>query len=158
MDATEAFAKRIGFVRPSLYGDMWSFGSFEHDAKEEAMADSAYSNLALAMHTDGAYMRDPPALQLWTCMYRSDDGGGVSRYVDGLRVGELLRARSPASYEFLSRVPLSYHCQDLNTSLAASAPVFQQLAGTAMGNSRRNMPAPPFSAKRQATPPVAGSS
>lgn len=25
--------------------------------------DSAYSNIALELHTDGAYMRDPPALQ-----------------------------------------------------------------------------------------------
>jgi Probable taurine catabolism dioxygenase len=61
--------------------------------------DSAYSNIALELHTDGAYMRDPPALQLWTCMYTASDGGGVSRYVDGLRVAERLQQTDPAAYD-----------------------------------------------------------
>jgi len=28
-DATEAFAQRVGFVRRTLYGDMWQFGTYE---------------------------------------------------------------------------------------------------------------------------------
>ena len=87
--------------------------------------DSAYSNIALELHTDGAYMRDPPALQLWTCMYTASDGGGVSRYVDGLRVAERLQQTDPAAYDFFRRTPLTYHCQDEGTSLVASGPVFE---------------------------------
>ena len=70
-------------------------------------------------------MRDPPALQLWTCMYNSTDGGGVSRYVDGLRVAERLREANPAAYEFFRRTPLTYHCQDEGASLVASGVVFE---------------------------------
>jgi trimethyllysine dioxygenase len=122
LDATEAFAKRVGFVRRTLYGDMWEFGTY---AGTDAGNDSAYSDIALELHTDGAYMADPPALQLWTCMYAAADGGGVSRYVDGLRVAERLQEVDPAAYAFFRSTPLSYHCQDDGTSLVSSGPVFE---------------------------------
>ena len=59
----------------------------------------------LELHTDGAYMRDPPALQLWTCMYSATDGGGRSRYVDGLAVAERLQREDPQAYDFFRRTP-----------------------------------------------------
>jgi hypothetical protein len=121
-DATEAFANRVGFVRRTLYGDMWSFGTFEGT---DTGNDSAYSNVALDLHTDGAYMRDPPALQLFTCMFTSGDGGGLSRYADGLKVAERLREADPSAYDFFRTTPLAYHCQDEGSSLMASGPVFE---------------------------------
>ena len=68
-------------------------------------------------------MRDPPALQLWTCMYNSAEGG-VSRYVDGLRVAERLYAADETAYQFFSNVAMPYQCQDDGAILAASGPVF----------------------------------
>ena len=121
-DATEAFANRIGFVRRTLYGDMWSFGTFEGT---DTGNDSAYSNVALNLHTDGAYMRDPPALQLFTCMFTSADGGGLSRYADGLQVAKRLREADPSAYDFFRTTPIVYHCQDEGSSLMASGPVFE---------------------------------
>lgn len=121
-DATEALAKQVGFIRRTLYGDMWSFGTFEGT---DTGNDSAYSNVALDLHTDGAYMRDPPALQLFTCMFSASDKEGLSRYVDGLRVAERLCEADPAAYDFFRTTPLAYHCQDEGSSLMACGPVFE---------------------------------
>ena len=101
---------------------MWSFGTFEGT---DTGNDSAYSNIALHLHTDGAYMRDPPALQLFTCMFTAGDGGGLSRYADGLRIAERIREVDPAAYDFFRTTPLAYHCQDEGSSLMASGPVFE---------------------------------
>jgi trimethyllysine dioxygenase len=116
---------------------MWAFGTF---AGTDERADSAYSNVALEMHTDGAYMRDPPALQLWTCMYGAPNGGGASRYLDGLRVAERLEAEHPEAYTYFKHTPIPYHCEDDGTSLMASAPIFEHsvLHGKSMDRFRYN--------------------
>ena len=51
IDATEAFAKRIGFTRKTIYGDMWKFGTGFEGA--DTGNDSAFSTEALEVHTDG---------------------------------------------------------------------------------------------------------
>lgn len=62
---TQALALKVGgHVRSTLYGpDMWAT-SAEVDDGEEGFRDSAYSNDALALHTDCSYLRDPPGLQV----------------------------------------------------------------------------------------------
>lgn len=61
---TKALALKIGHLRSTLYGPgMWAT-SVEKEAGEEGFLDSAYSNDALASHTDCAYLVDPPGLQV----------------------------------------------------------------------------------------------
>ena len=52
MGATEALAKEVGFVRRTLYGGMWAFGTYDGT---DTGNDSAYSSNALEPHTDGAH-------------------------------------------------------------------------------------------------------
>ncbi|ETV81834.1 hypothetical protein, variant 3 [Aphanomyces astaci] len=56
MDATEAFARRIGFVLETIYGRMWTTRPVN---PENAYKDTASTNLALGPHTDCTYLLPP---------------------------------------------------------------------------------------------------
>lgn len=62
---TEKLALSIGdHLRSTLYGPgMWAT-SADSEADRIAFKDSAYSNDALALHTDCTYLADPPGLQV----------------------------------------------------------------------------------------------
>lgn len=72
---TEALALAVGgHLRSTLYGPgMWAT-SAEPGTGEEGFRDSAYSNCALASHTDCSYLVDPPGLQV--CGVCGRVGGG----------------------------------------------------------------------------------
>ena len=61
MSSVEFLAKKIGYVRNSIFGGLWSFES------NADMADSAYTNEELRPHTDSTYSNDAPGLQLLLC-------------------------------------------------------------------------------------------
>jgi hypothetical protein len=52
-EQTRKLAERIAFIRETHYGNFWDFTpNMEH-------ADTAYSTMALAAHTDTTYFSDP---------------------------------------------------------------------------------------------------
>lgn len=53
MSATEVVCKALGGVQHTLFGGMWEFSS----AKEDH-ADTAYTNLPLAVHNDNTYFTE----------------------------------------------------------------------------------------------------
>jgi len=61
MSSVEKIAKKIGYVRESIFGGLWSFES------NEDKADSAYTQQELRPHTDSTYSNDAPGLQLLLC-------------------------------------------------------------------------------------------
>jgi len=87
------------------------------------MADTAYTNLALAPHTDTTYFTDPAGLQAFHLLSHeapppgaseestSGDGslGGQSLLVDGFLAAKLLKKQDPEAYDILSRVKLPWH-------------------------------------------------
>ncbi|NNE10985.1 MAG: trimethyllysine dioxygenase [Ilumatobacter sp.] len=103
VEATEALARRVGYVRETIFGGMWDFQA------DLSKADTAYTNLELRPHTDGTYSNDAPGLQLLHCL-AFDGTGGESTMVDGFRAAAQLRVREPELYEVLStvRVPGQY--------------------------------------------------
>ena len=88
-EAVEAFASRIGYVRRTIFGDVWELAADLTDH-----ADTAYGTTALGPHTDGAYSHDGPGLQLFACQDRRGDGG-ESILVDGFAAAELFAAPRP---------------------------------------------------------------
>ncbi len=50
---TERLARRIAYIRPTHYGGFWDFTS------DLAHADTAYTTMALGVHTDTTYLTDP---------------------------------------------------------------------------------------------------
>ncbi|CAM9165186.1 unnamed protein product [Discosporangium mesarthrocarpum] len=120
MEGTEAFAKKFGFVRHTLYGGMWATSA---EGDEEGYNDTAYSNVALASHTDCTYFLDPPGLQIFCCVCAAATGG-ESTYVDGLAVAERLSKENPEAFDYFCHTTLPYECFDNGCHYRAEGPVF----------------------------------
>eukprot|EP00529_Nitzschia_sp_RCC80_P022220 CAMPEP_0113456834 /NCGR_PEP_ID=MMETSP0014_2-20120614/9094_1 /TAXON_ID=2857 /ORGANISM="Nitzschia sp." /LENGTH=479 /DNA_ID=CAMNT_0000348305 /DNA_START=334 /DNA_END=1774 /DNA_ORIENTATION=+ /assembly_acc=CAM_ASM_000159 len=114
----------------TLYGSVWSTSS-SGQADGTSVADSAYGNDGLPLHTDMTYLRDPPGLQIFT-MVQPALKGGESVFGDGFAVAEELRRSYPDAYHTLSTTVRRYHSRDEVTGwyLQASGPVIDVRHGT----------------------------
>eukprot|EP00980_Cylindrotheca_fusiformis_P028423 scaffold22599_cov139-Cylindrotheca_fusiformis.AAC.14 len=109
----------------TLYGTVWSTIS-GGQADGASVADSAYGNDGLPLHTDMTYMRDPPGLQIFTMVEPAIEGGD-SIFADGLALATSLREKDPEAFHVLSTAIRRYSCRDPVTGwqLEASGPVIQ---------------------------------
>ena len=88
-------AARIGPIRSSNFGDVWS-------VRAKVDPDStAYTGLNLGQHTDLPTRETPPGFQFLHCVENSC-AGGWSRMTDGLAVAAELAATHPDDYEALT--------------------------------------------------------
>ncbi|QRV75412.1 trimethyllysine dioxygenase [Ceratobasidium sp. AG-Ba] len=101
-EATEALTRRIAFIRETKYGGFWDFTA---DLKH---GDTAYTNLALAAHTDTTYLSDPCGLQLFHLLAH-EGTGGYTLLVDGFYAASRLRELYPSHYQLLTQVKISAH-------------------------------------------------
>ena len=104
--------ERIAFIRLTHYGGFYDF------TPNLAMADTAYTNIALPAHTDTTYFTDPAGLQSFHLLSHqnapgvsSDDAaaGGKSLLVDGFNAARILKTQDPKAYDILSKVRLPWH-------------------------------------------------
>ncbi|KAF8245309.1 Trimethyllysine dioxygenase [Wilcoxina mikolae CBS 423.85] len=102
-EATKALIERIAFIRETHYGGFWEFTA------DLAKKDTAYTNLALGVHTDTTYFTDPAGLQLFHLLEHSGGSGGQSILVDGFRAAKMLREENPQAYKVLSNVRIPAH-------------------------------------------------
>jgi trimethyllysine dioxygenase len=137
-EATEALARRVGYVRETIFGGFWEFTA------DLSKADTAYTNFELRPHTDGTYSHDAPGLQMLHCLY-FDGQGGDSTMVDGFRIAEELRTRSPHHYEVLSTVAIPGQYIGDGSHLMAARPVLRHdHAGALVQVSFNNSDRAPF--------------
>jgi trimethyllysine dioxygenase len=103
VEATRELARKIGYVRETIFGGMWDFTA------NLAFKDTAYTSAAIGPHTDGTYSLDPPGYQIFHCL-KFDGSGGESTLVDGFKVAEEIRRADPMAFEILSsvKVPAQY--------------------------------------------------
>jgi len=97
----------------TLYGTVWSTTS-SGQAEGASVADSAYGQDGLPLHTDMTYYRDPPGLQIFTMVHPAEKGG-ESIFGDGFAVAEQLRESNPEAFTVLSRTIRRYRCVDKET-------------------------------------------
>jgi trimethyllysine dioxygenase len=116
--STQALAERVGYVRETIFGGFWEFTA---DLKK---ADTAYTNLELRPHTDGTYSHDAPGLQMLHCL-EFDGEGGESTMVDGFRIADELRRRSPEQFALLASVAIPGQYVGDGSHLMAARPVFR---------------------------------
>ncbi|KAK2590187.1 hypothetical protein QQS21_012138 [Conoideocrella luteorostrata] len=111
-EATNELLETIGPVRNTHYGGFYDF------VPDLAKADTAYTNLALAAHTDTTYFTEPAGLQAFHMLSHSPppnatDGketlGGQSLLVDGFYAAHRLRKEFPEAYEVLRKVKVPWH-------------------------------------------------
>ena len=118
MSSVEKIAKKIGYVRESIFGGLWSFES------NEDKADSAYTQDELRPHTDSTYSNDAPGLQLLLCCnYKAT--GGESIMVDGFKIAEKIKNKKKEIYDLLTNVEVTGQYLGDGVSLEAKRPIFR---------------------------------
>lgn len=89
--------------------------------------DTAYTDLALGVHTDNTYFSDPAGLQMFHLLEHKDGFGGENILVDGFRAAKILRDENSAAYKFLSKARIPTHASgnhDSSIQPFAPFPVF----------------------------------
>lgn len=106
---TKQLLERIGPIRETHYGGFYDF------IPDMAKADTAYTNIALAAHTDTTYFTDPAGLQAFHLLSHTpspgepDASGGESLLVDGFHAAKVLRESHERYFKILGRKSLPWH-------------------------------------------------
>lgn len=79
-DATRRVLERFGYVRRTIFGDLWEFSSDE--SAGAGFDDTASTPLGITPHTDGTYSNDAPGLLGLHC-HTYEATGGENVFVDG---------------------------------------------------------------------------
>jgi len=118
MSSVEKIAKKIGYVRESIFGGLWSFES------NEDKADSAYTQEELRPHTDSTYSNDAPGLQLLLCCHYKASGG-ESIMVDGFKIAEKIKNEKKEIYDLLTQIEVTGQYIGDGVFLKAKRPIFR---------------------------------
>ena len=118
MSSVEKIANKIGYVRESIFGGLWSFES------NNDMADSAYTQDELRPHTDSTYSNDAPGLQLLLCCHY-EATGGESIMVDGFKIAEKIYKENRDLYTLLSEIEVTGQYVGDGVFLEAKRPIFK---------------------------------
>ena len=118
MSSVETIANKIGYVRQSIFGGLWSFES------DKNMADSAYTQDELRPHTDSTYSNDAPGLQLLLCC-EYEANGGESIMVDGFKIAETIKKENKEFFDILSKIEVIGQYKGDGVYLKAQRPVFR---------------------------------
>lgn len=106
---TKKLLERIGPIRETHYGGFYDF------IPDMAKADTAYTNIALAAHTDTTYFTDPAGLQAFHLLSHTpstgepDATGGESLLVDGFHAAKVLRETNKDQFKELATRKLPWH-------------------------------------------------
>jgi len=103
--AVARVAGRIGLVRATNFGPV-----FDVAARPDPNSN-AYTALGLPLHNDLTDREPQPGLQFFHCLENTCPGGETT-VADGFHCAAQLRARDPAAYALLTRVPVGYRFQD----------------------------------------------
>lgn len=100
-DALLELAGRFGYVRSTHWGQI-----FNVEKKSQA-TDTAYTDLALASHTDNPYREPIPGIQFLHCL-ENQVSGGLSTLVDGIAIVSRLAQEAPEQAALLERVNVRF--------------------------------------------------
>ena len=86
----------FGFVRETNYGKYFEVRT------EVSPSNLAYTGFGLQAHTDNPYRDPTPTMQILYCLESTAEGGD-SLVVDGYRVAQRLRQKSPEEFDLLAK-------------------------------------------------------
>lgn len=101
VDGLSAVAGSIGIMEANNYGVDWSI------VTERGAQNPVDSEIALRVHTDLPYRRQPPGLQLLLAAAQAATGGDT-KLVDGHALAEHLRAEEPHTWRTLTTVDRTF--------------------------------------------------
>uniref|UniRef100_A0A914W4G0 Trimethyllysine dioxygenase, mitochondrial n=1 Tax=Plectus sambesii TaxID=2011161 RepID=A0A914W4G0_9BILA len=107
--ATKALCETIAPFHTTFYEDFWVFSNQAQQSKDEQYhEDTAYSNEALAPHTDGTYFEQTPGIQVFHCLHPAASGGDTI-LVDGFNAVRQLHLSNPHAFDVLTRTLVPHH-------------------------------------------------
>ena len=118
-DALKQLSRRFGFLRETNFGEL-----FNVETKANP-SDLAYTDVALASHTDNPYRAPVPGIQYLHCL-RNEVSGGLSTLVDGMAIAEALRRESPEQADVLERVSVRFRYQGPSAILEHHGPLIER--------------------------------
>ena len=117
--ALKSIARRFGYLRETNFGEL-----FNVETKPNP-SDIAYTDAALASHTDNPY-RDPvPGIQFLHCL-RNEVSGGLSTLVDGMAIAEKLAEEAPEQAKVLEEVIVRFRYEGPSAILEHHGPIIER--------------------------------
>lgn len=117
--ATRQVVERFGYVRTTIFGELWEFGS------DGAYDDTASTPLEITPHTDGTYSHDAPGLLALHCLVY-EATGGENVFVDSHAIASRL---SPAALDMLSTTDIPGQYIGDGAHLVSSRPALRHVGG-----------------------------
>ncbi len=135
--ATRGVLERFGYVRSSIFGDVWEFGS------DGALDDTASTRLEITPHTDGTYSNDAPGLLALHCLVYAA-AGGANVFVDGHELAARLAAEAPEFVDVLRTIDIPGRYIGDGVHLVAARPVLRHVGGSLVQVSYNHHDRAPF--------------
>ncbi|XP_072941634.1 trimethyllysine dioxygenase, mitochondrial-like [Epargyreus clarus] len=119
MEATEKACQALGGVQHTLFGGMWQVTT------KQERADTAYTNLPLAVHNDNTYFTEAAGLQILHCIKHTNGTGGETILADGFYGALRLKEEHPEDFKFLTTFDVEAEYLEDGHHHRYSAPVIQ---------------------------------
>ncbi|XP_045763955.1 trimethyllysine dioxygenase, mitochondrial [Maniola jurtina] len=119
LEATETVCKALGGIQHTMFGGMWTISNLL------VHADTAYSNVPLAVHNDNTYFNEAAGLQVFHCLEHSNGTGGETILMDGFYGASQLKKEFPEDYEFLTTFEVEAEYLEDGHNFRYAAPVIQ---------------------------------
>jgi len=111
--------RRFGFLRETNFGEL-----FDVISKNDP-SDLAYTDEALASHTDNPYRKPVPGIQFLHCL-QNDVPGGLSTLVDGIAIAEELARENPEQAQILEEVMVRFRYDGPGAIMESHGPLIQR--------------------------------
>lgn len=118
-DNLKTLARRFGYLRETNFGELFNVQT------KPSPTDLAYTDVALASHTDNPYRAPIPGIQFLHCL-RNEVSGGLSTLVDGIKIAEDLRSESPDQADILEQVQVRFRYQGPSAILEHHGPLIER--------------------------------
>ncbi|NNE57942.1 MAG: gamma-butyrobetaine,2-oxoglutarate dioxygenase [Hellea sp.] len=100
-DSLKQHARRFGFLRATNFGELFNVET------KPAATDLAYTDAALASHTDNPYRWPVPSIQYLHCIANGVEGG-LSTLVDGMAVANTIAEENQDWADILESTPVRF--------------------------------------------------
>uniref|UniRef100_A0AC35U4E2 TauD domain-containing protein n=1 Tax=Rhabditophanes sp. KR3021 TaxID=114890 RepID=A0AC35U4E2_9BILA len=98
----EKLSDRFGFLHRTHFGNV-----FEVAVKMDASNMAYASDSELPFHTDFTSLQFPPQLQMLHMLHRAKEGG-LSLFVDGFNIANIMKAEYPDHYNILTKYQMEF--------------------------------------------------
>lgn len=118
-DNLKTLARRFGYLRETNFGELFNV------ATKPKPSDIAYTDFALASHTDNPYREPVPGIQFLHCL-RNEVAGGLSTLVDGMAIAEQLAREAPNQAKVLEEVIVRFRYEGPSAILEHHGPIIER--------------------------------